>query len=107
MSLAARNYAEQLVSRGYGLPLWYPEPSKFGEVEIGDVGFVDDGSFIRLFNALHPADHPMNARGVPEQFSILAVNGDELLHTNDQYLPPGPVCTATTTFTKTSGGLST
>ncbi|EKM58727.1 uncharacterized protein PHACADRAFT_207500 [Phanerochaete carnosa HHB-10118-sp] len=42
-------YAEQLAGRGYGFPLWHPELSQFGtgityEVEIGDVGFVSEGS---------------------------------------------------------------
>lgn len=43
-------YAEQLVGRGYGLPLWHPEPTRYGtepcEVEIGDVGYISEGRFV-------------------------------------------------------------
>ncbi|EKM56577.1 uncharacterized protein PHACADRAFT_253788 [Phanerochaete carnosa HHB-10118-sp] len=33
-----------------GHALWYPEPNESGEPQIGDVGFIDRGAFIRLFN---------------------------------------------------------
>lgn len=97
MSSAAIIFAEQLVGRGHGLPLWRPEPTKFGEVLIGDVGFVDEGAFYRLFNAMRRQDDPINRRGVPEEFVVLSVNLDDLLHTDEEYLSPGPVHTATTT----------
>jgi len=45
-------YAEQLSTLGYGYPLWDPEPCDREEVLLGDVGFIDKGHFIRLFNAL-------------------------------------------------------
>ncbi|EKM48633.1 uncharacterized protein PHACADRAFT_266239 [Phanerochaete carnosa HHB-10118-sp] len=96
-SCPAVDYAEQLVGRGHGLPLWYPEPTEgsFGEVEIGDVGYVSEGAFIRLFNALHPADHPINVHGVPEGFVMLEPN-PSLLRSDKQHISPGPICTATT-----------
>lgn len=35
-------------------------------MEVGDVGCVRDGKFLRLFNALHPEGHESNIRfGVP------------------------------------------
>ena len=33
-----------------GHALWYPEPHVTGEAQIGDVGFVREGAFIRIFN---------------------------------------------------------
>ncbi|RPD68418.1 hypothetical protein L226DRAFT_548538 [Lentinus tigrinus ALCF2SS1-7] len=60
-------YAKELWPLRYGHPLWYPEPCPdFGEVRIGDVGYLREGNFTRLFNAMHGADHPLNVvRGVP------------------------------------------
>ena len=97
---AAVVYAEQLVGRGYGLPLWHPEPTQnFGEVEIGDVGYISEGTFIRLFNALRPAGDPANAGGVPEGFVMLKPN-TSLLFSGEQHVSPGPICTTTTTYRK-------
>lgn len=64
-------YASELAPRGRGTPLWYPEPSESGEVEIGDVGFLQDGGFHRLFNITVDETHPFNKDGVPEGFTPL------------------------------------
>lgn len=93
-------YTEQLLSRGYGLPLWRPEPTKFGEVHNGDVGFVEDGRFYRLFNVMSSPDHPLNKWGVPDDFVKLKVNEDLHFHTEEHYLPPGPICITSTTWKK-------
>ncbi|GJE89743.1 hypothetical protein PsYK624_058490 [Phanerochaete sordida] len=104
-SCAALVYAEQLVGRGYGLPLWHPEPiGPFGDVQIGDVGYISEGAFIRLFNALHSKDDPINADGVPAGFSQLRPNG-QLLRSSEQHVSPGPICTTTTTYRKISASL--
>ena len=51
----------------YGYALWEPSPSGlYGHVEIGDVGFIREGRFYRLFNALLSADHPSHKSDVPE-----------------------------------------
>jgi len=40
----------------FGHALWEPDPEEgHGPVEIGDVGYVREGKFNRLFNALLPA----------------------------------------------------
>lgn len=44
---------------GAGTPLWYPEPHESGEVQIGDVGFLKEGAFIRLLNV--DIDSPTHA----------------------------------------------
>ncbi|KAH8101579.1 hypothetical protein BXZ70DRAFT_933946 [Cristinia sonorae] len=55
-------YEDELYSKGYGLPLWYPEPSTDAtgnesgrEIQIGDVGYVEDGVFFSLFNTMNGA----------------------------------------------------
>lgn len=91
-SLAACIYAEQLRMHGHGEPLWQPEPRpEDGEVLIGDVGFIEDGRFYRLFNARFPADHPINKDGVPDGFVPLEYNERALLQKNENYLGPTPL----------------
>ncbi|KAI0245789.1 hypothetical protein BJV78DRAFT_248715 [Lactifluus subvellereus] len=42
----------------YGHALWEPSPGRlYSAVEVGDVGFIREGKFHRLFNALLPAEH--------------------------------------------------
>lgn len=91
MTLAATVYAKQLFYRGHGLPMWIPEPSEFGTVQIGDVGYVVDGCFYRLFNATKPADHSLNCNGVPASYEPLVFK-PSLVHRVNDYLPPGPLC---------------
>ena len=52
--------------------MWYPEPDpQFGEVDLGDVGYLKEGQFRFLFSVMHPADHPINQRrGVPPGFEV-------------------------------------
>src|SRR5260221_1600875 len=51
-----------------GHALWEPSPGKlYSAVEVGDVGYIREGKFHRLFNALLPADHASHLNfGVPE-----------------------------------------
>src|SRR6266404_6942623 len=57
----------------FGHALWDPDPgTQYPAVEVGDVGFVRQGKFHRLFNTLYPETHPSNQRfGVPEDHEIL------------------------------------
>lgn len=88
----AHVYAEQLIRCGHGLPLWMPEPTLLGEIMIGDVGFVQNGRFFRLFNVLRAADDPVNRQhGVPKGFVRLEIDEGLIIHTTDDYLPPEPV----------------
>ena len=89
---ASEIYASQLVHLGYGHPLWRPEPTKFGDVEIGDVGFIDDGCFYRLFNAIRSKDDPINKDGVPINFEPLRLPPEQR-HLSYQVVKPGePLC---------------
>lgn len=100
-SLAAQVYADQLRSLRHGEPLWQPEPSKRGEVRIGDVGFVNDGRFHLLFNAIHgPSDE---SSALPEGFEKLVYDEEYLEDTNERYIPPIPICSSSIVESKLEG----
>jgi len=67
-------YREQLSSKDQGLALWDPKPVEglFNDsphVSIGDVGYVDRGVFIRIFNVKLPRDDPSNTLiEIPEEY---------------------------------------
>ena len=66
----AEVYAKQLFSLNFGYPLWNPEPPPSeGEMLLGDVGFVKNGTFYCMFNATRPPDDPVNKDGVPEGYT--------------------------------------
>lgn len=43
-------YPSSLSTLYQGHALWYLEPHETGEPQIGDVGYMSEGAFIRLFN---------------------------------------------------------
>jgi hypothetical protein len=54
-------YKKQLSSPYHGLALWKPNPEGlYDRVTIGDVGYVDEGAFIRMFNVTLPWDDKSN-----------------------------------------------
>jgi len=57
-------YLEQLSSLYRGIALWEPEPVKdsYDKVSIGDVGYVYNGIFYRMFNVQLPWDNPLNQK---------------------------------------------
>ena len=57
----------------FGHALWEPDPGEqYPAVEVGDVGFIRQGKFHRLFNALFSEIHPSNQRfGVPGDHELL------------------------------------
>ena len=63
-------YAKQLFPLGHGYPLWMPDPdpSASMSVEIGDVGWIDQGGFFQLFNVTRGEDDRQAQGGVPESF---------------------------------------
>lgn len=61
----------------HGHALWKPTV-----VDVGDVGSVRDGKFLRLFNALHPKGHNSNLRfGVPDNHEPLSPGVSDHLET--------------------------
>ncbi|KAJ6562023.1 hypothetical protein B0H19DRAFT_1259642 [Mycena capillaripes] len=76
---ASEIYCEKLLYEQRGFPLYVPQPHmhlpeeyRRTGVAIGDVGRVTpEGAFDFLFNIYCPREHPINANGVPENFSPL------------------------------------
>lgn len=97
LSAPASTYADQLTSLGFGLPLWHPEPGRNEQVEIGDVGFLHDGQFIRLFNVTRPTHDPLNAKGTPKHFDVLSIREENNVQTHDGTVASGPLHTASVT----------
>lgn len=67
-------YRDQLTALSHGLALWNPDPPKkiYNNVSIGDVGYLYEGRFIRMFNVTLPSDHPLNGLlGKPEPYDLL------------------------------------
>jgi hypothetical protein len=75
-------YRDQLASLYHGLALWKPNPPEtigdppkaiYDKVSIGDVGYVREGVFIRMFNVTLPWDHESNGiLGEPVQYESLS-----------------------------------
>lgn len=63
-------YREQLTSLYHGHALWEPDPANIYErVSVGDVGYVREGYFFRMFNVLLGSEHPSNRIiGEPEHY---------------------------------------
>ena len=67
-------FREQLAIKhpSYGYALWEPSPTNPNRpVQIGDVGFIREGRFYRLFSALLSTDDPSQELGVPENHEPL------------------------------------
>ena len=67
-------FREQLALKypSYGYALWEPTPTNPNRpVQVGDVGFIREGRFYRLFSALLPAGDPSQEFGVPEYHTPL------------------------------------
>jgi hypothetical protein len=63
-------YREQLTALFHGHALWFPDPANLYErVSIGDVGYVKDGYFVRMFNVLLGWDNPSNYSHYSEEAS--------------------------------------
>ncbi|KAN0131606.1 hypothetical protein V8E53_010448 [Lactarius tabidus] len=62
-------YRDQLASLYHGHAPWLPDPAGlYDRVRVGDVGYMRRGHFLRLFNALLPADDITQVYGVPDGF---------------------------------------
>ena len=65
-------------------------------MEVGDVGYIFEGKFHRLFNVLLPATHPTHRNfGVPEYHEQLTLNMED--HINIGNLSPNNFCSAKVT----------
>jgi hypothetical protein len=71
----------------YGHALWDPSPGgRYDAVDIGDVGFIREGYFHRLFNVLLPEDHESHQDGVPQHHEPLVLRTSS--PTNTRTLQP-------------------
>lgn len=66
-------FRESLTSLFHGHALWEPDPAGlYTQVSVGDVGFVKDGHFCRMFNVLLEWNDPSNRTLCePEPYSRL------------------------------------
>jgi hypothetical protein len=88
-------FREQLAIKypAFGHALWEPNPwNPDRPVEVGDVGFIREGKFYRLFNALLPADDLSHELGVPEYHEPLVPS--LLNHVDEGSLSSNNYCSA-------------
>lgn len=79
-------FAKELLHCNLGRAMWIPEPSHvYGPAQIGDIGYIEEGQFIFLFNASYPPDDPRQKRGVPNEFERLEIPDTNFV---DAYLQP-------------------
>lgn len=105
MDSARSVYSKLLFQRGYGYPLWEPEPTEAGEVLVGDVGYIRDGGFYRLFNTTLPADHPLHeSHGVPDGYEPF-IYPNVLRHHRRHVLDSGPICSKNVSATAMEGAM--
>ncbi len=89
-------YRDQLANIYRGHALWVPDPSGlYDRVEVGDVGYVKQGHFLRMFNVLLPANDPTQVYGVPEGFVTL--NMGQFINIRTLNLNQGDYCSNTVT----------
>lgn len=69
----SKTYREVMYDAGLGLALYEPEPKNYDHIRVGDVGFVKQGAFTRLFNACFEADDPANKNSsLPEPYKSIS-----------------------------------
>ena len=90
-------FREQLAINypAYGYALWDPTPTNPNRpVQVGDVGFILEGRFYRLFSAMLPADDPSQELGVPEYHEPLIPTPTLPNHFSTGSLGPNNYCSA-------------
>src|SRR5258708_39224983 len=90
-------FREQLAFEypSYGLALWVPTPRKPNRpVQVGDVGYISEGQFHRIFNAPLPAGDPFHEYGVPDDHEPLRPRLVLVDHLNTIILNPSNYCSA-------------
>lgn len=91
-------FAEELLLKKHGYPLWKPDPRSWGDhippeyissgVRIGDVGIVtNDGSFDCIFNIYSPVADLSDRKGVPDDFSPLTWSQSNIRFQNIKHEP--------------------
>jgi hypothetical protein len=85
-------YRDQLSSLYHGLALWDPDPANlYPSVSVGDVGYVKEGYFVRMFNVLLAWDDPLNRTCcVPEPYE--PVDLGPFINIRESRFPRGDYC---------------
>src|SRR5258708_1262222 len=81
-------YQEQLSSLNRGLALWNPRPVEgaYYHVSIGDVGYLENGAFMRLFNVTLPWNDPSNRLlEVTEEYKPLELGHFINIHSSEMH----------------------
>ena len=83
-------YREQLTSQYLGVALWNPNPAAnlydSARVSIGDVGYLCEGEFIRMFNVILSWNHPSNRKlGELDSFRSLEQDNFDNVRTSELY----------------------
>jgi hypothetical protein len=74
-------YREQLSSLYHGYALWEPSPIKnyYDRVSVGDVGYIEEGFFHRMFNVILDWDDASNKKlCIPEYYKPLADSSNNI-----------------------------
>ncbi|KIK58562.1 hypothetical protein GYMLUDRAFT_170962 [Collybiopsis luxurians FD-317 M1] len=105
-------YVRLLLPLKRGFPLWKPKPRdrnlpdiyRQEGVHIGDVVVLNEfGGFDYLFNACHPDDHPLNARGVPQNFKqLLEVDYNDTVGDPEEFKPGSYIPSRSSDISKTT-----
>lgn len=82
-------YTGELQTLGEGDALWFPEPHSSGEIQIGDVGYIAEGAFIRLFNVISPEEFPVPDSELPDGFESLQAPRVRHMDERKRALAPG------------------
>ena len=96
-------YSQELVSLGKGYALWEPDPSSRPQVELGDVGYIRDGGFHRLFNIHLQPDDPHQPSILPQGFEVLP---SEPSRVYSRPLRPGAYCSNSVRSIELAGSIS-
>ena len=83
-------YAKQLLDLGYGHALFEPNPGgDYDKVRVGDVGYIQMGKFMRLFNTFESVSGESNDSGLNNDAPI-ALLGPQFVKTSQlEPLAPG------------------
>lgn len=98
-------YARQLAKIGRGLPLFEPEPTESGEIQVGDVGYLKGGGFYRIFNTIEPEPDGVD---LPDDFEFFELkDGKTAIQTRVGAMVADFHCGRSIRKTEIHGSLST
>ena len=70
---AWETYYKELLSTGNGHALWEADPGSDSAVDIANVGYMEEGGIVRLFNASKEIGDVSNKFGIPNGYKPLHV----------------------------------